>query len=161
MIYSFSEQVIMSVKFIVLGMFAGIMLDASYIWNFKKKIPNIIVQLLFWVIMTFIICRAVLVISSGYLPIYTFLFFLIGYSIYYYFLKKSYCKLLKDIKTGYHRNSKKIYNVIFPYQFFRFIFKFLKKIFLRFMKLFKRKKKEKSQNKDETNEKFENDIIID
>ena len=113
LIYTFYEQVIMSVKFILLGTFAGIMIDTSYELNFKRKIPNIIVQLVFWIIMTYVICQAVIVISNGYIPVYTFMFFIIGYAIYYYFLKKSYCLLLRNIKKYIYNKIKKFFKSIF------------------------------------------------
>lgn len=128
MIYSFTEQVIMSVKFMMIGMFVGIMMDTAYILNFKKKLPNIIVQLGFWVIMTIIICTVMLRISDGYIPLYTFLFFIIGYSIYYYFFKKSYIKTLNKIKNIYNKNYRKALDVIFPREIFRFFGRLVKKI---------------------------------
>ncbi|HHU56582.1 MAG TPA: hypothetical protein GXZ48_07910, partial [Acholeplasmataceae bacterium] len=90
MIYTFFEQLTIAVKFILLGLFLSIMLDVLFVFNFKKKVLNIITQIIFWIILSYIICNAVLVISKGYLPIYTFLFFLLGYFIYIKLLKKDF-----------------------------------------------------------------------
>ena len=153
LIYTFYEQVIMSVKFILLGTFAGIMIDTSYELNFKRKIPNIIVQLVFWIIMTYVICQAVIVISNGYIPVYTFMYFIIGYAIYYYFLKKSYCLLLRNIKKFYYRNYQRATAIIFPKQVTKLMLRLMKYIYNKikkfFKSIFKRKKKQEENSQNE------------
>ncbi|HEY8444935.1 MAG TPA: spore cortex biosynthesis protein YabQ [Bacilli bacterium] len=153
MIYPFFKQLEMAIKFILLGLFISIFLDVIAVFNFKKKIPQMIIQILFWIGMTFIICNAVLVISKGYLPIYTFLFFLLGYFLYILFLKKQFIKTLENIISFLRKNKEKILMYFFPLEVYKFIKKLIKsvckkikkiynKLITKIKSLFKSKKKE-------------------
>lgn len=167
MIYSFSEQVIISIKFIVLGLYIGIMMDTAYILNVSKKILNILIQILYWIVITYVSLKSVLSISNGYIPVYTFMFFIFGYAIYYYFLKKAYIKSLNDIKNKYTKNHRKIVGIVFPREVTRFIkrltMRVLRKINKRLKKIFIRKRKKKVEeieNDGESISDSEIDMII-
>ncbi len=107
----------------------SIMIDICASITIKNKFINWIIQILFWLLNVFIVLKVVLSISSGYLPIYSFLFFIGGYLIYIYFIKKSFLKMIKNVKTGYRKSKKSIMAVILPITFAKKIFSIFKKIF--------------------------------
>lgn len=105
MIYTFKEQLLMIIYFMIVGMFLGVMFDLINLFFCEKKVLNYIIQITLWGIVTIICVISVDKISNGYLPLYVILFFIIGYIIYYYLLKKQFerrinniCKYKKDIK---------------------------------------------------------------
>lgn len=128
MIYTFFEQLQMAIKFVLLGIFLCIMLDFIAIYNFKKKVFNIIIQILFWLAMTYLICHAVLKISKGYLPLYTFLFFLLGYFLYVKFLKRDFINTLLKTKSIIKKNKQKILMFFYSHE----VITAIKKIFKMF-----------------------------
>lgn len=107
MIYSFKDQLLMIIYFIIVGMFIGIMFDTINLFFNKNKIINYIFQILCWLIVTIVCVISVDRISDGYLPIYIFFFFIIGYFIYSYLFKCRYKKRILDIKK-YQDKIKKI-----------------------------------------------------
>jgi hypothetical protein len=132
--YTFFEQLTMVIQFTILGVFTSIMIDVCTLINFKNKIITYLLQIGFWIGITYIVTRAVLVISSGYLPIYTFLFFVCGYFIYKYLLKKEFLKGINKIIKISNNNKRRIITTLIPIEFF----KVLKKSLQRILKLFKR-----------------------
>ena len=107
MIYSFKDQLLMIIYFIIVGMFIGIMFDTINLFFNKNKIINYIFQILCWLIVTIVCVISVDRISDGYLPIYIFFFFIIGYFIYSYLFKCRYKKRILYIKK-YQEKIKKI-----------------------------------------------------
>ena len=144
MIYTFSEQLIMIIYFIILGMFISIMFDTIQTMFNKIKFTNYVLQFLSWVFVSFICIESVDRISDGYVPIYIFLFFLIGYYIYNKFLSKNYIKIILKIKD----NKQNILLAIFPITLYNYIIKNIKKI---------RNRKNKNEENNSTN----NDTISD
>ncbi len=142
MIYTFQEQLIMSIKFIILGMFMSIMLDTIHTFFKKIKIINYILQFLSWVIISIICIKSIDRISGGYIPIYIFLFFVIGYVIYHYFMSKQYIKVLLKIKENRHN----LFLALFPVTLYNNIIKIIKKI-----RKNKGKKNEESNSIDSVN----------
>lgn len=117
MIYSFTEQLLMIFHFLILGMFLSIMFDTiNSIFN-KIKIINYILQFISWMIINIICIRSIDRISQGYIPIYIFLFFVIGYLIYHYFFSKRYLKTL----LIFMKNKKNILLAIFPITLYNYI----------------------------------------
>ena len=117
MIYSFTEQLLMIFHFLILGMFLSIMFDTiNSIFN-KIKIINYILQFISWMIINIICIRSIDRISQGYIPIYIFLFFVIGYLIYHYFFSKRYLKTL----LIFIKNKKNILLAIFPITLYNYI----------------------------------------
>ena len=99
MIYTFNEQLVMIIYFIILGIFISIMFDTINIIFNKIKIVNYILQFISWMIITFICIKYIDKISNGYIPIHIPLFFLLSYFFYRKFLSDYYTKtLLKLIK---------------------------------------------------------------
>lgn len=124
MIYTFQEQLIMSIKFIILGMFMSIMLDTIHTLFKKIKITNYILQFITWIIVSIICIRSVDRISEGYIPIYIFLFFILGYIIYHYLMSKSYIKIILKIKENRHN----LLLALFPLTLYNSIIKIINKI---------------------------------
>lgn len=124
MIYSFTEQLLMIFHFLILGMFLSIMFDTiNSIFN-KIKIINYILQFISWMIINIICIRSIDRISQGYIPIYIFLFFVIGYLIYHYFFSKRYLKTL----LIFMKNKKNILLAIFPITLYNYIKKKIHKL---------------------------------
>lgn len=110
MIYTFQEQLIMIIYFVILGIFISIMFDTIQTFFNKIKIINYLLQFISWTIVNIICINAVNKISNGYVPIYIFLFFLLGYIIYNKLLSESYIKIILKIKE----NRQNILLAIFP-----------------------------------------------
>ena len=110
MIYSFKDQLLMIIYFIIVGMFIGIMFDTINLFFYKNKIINYIFQVLCWLVVTIICVISVDRISDGYLPVYIFFFFIIRYFIYSYIFKGRYKKRILYIK----KYKGKIKQIILP-----------------------------------------------
>ena len=100
----------MIIYFIIVGMFIGIMFDTINLFFYKNKIINYIFQVLCWLVVTIICVISVDRISDGYLPVYIFFFFIIGYFIYSYIFKGRYKKRILYIK----KYKGKIKQIILP-----------------------------------------------
>lgn len=124
MIYTFYEQLVMIIYFIILGMFMSIMLDTIHTLFNKIKITHYLLQIVLWIGLSIICIKSVDRISSGYIPIYIFLFFLIGYIVYNKLFSKRYIKIILKIKT-YKQN---IILAIFPITLYNYIIRNIKKI---------------------------------
>ena len=136
MIYTFYEQFIMSIYFIILGMFISIMFDLINTLFHKIKITNYICQFISWIGVTIICINSINKISYGYYPIYLILFFLVGYIIYNKFLSKRFIKIILKIKS-YRKN---IALALFPITLYNYIIRNIKKYISR------RKKKYEENN---------------
>ena len=92
MIYSFYEQLIMIIYFILYGIFLIISYDILnyYLAKIKSKYLYHAIEVAFWVIMIFISLIFMQRISKGYIPLYTFLFFIVGIIIYITFIQESF-----------------------------------------------------------------------
>lgn len=135
MIYTFYEQLVMIIYFIILGMFMSIMLDTIHTLFNKIRITHYLLQIITWVFISIVCIKSVDRISNGYIPIYIFMFFLIGYVIYHKFFSKRYIKIILKIKT-YKQN---IILAIFPITLYNYIIRNIKRIL-------KRKKKNEENN---------------
>jgi len=146
MIYTFDEQLIMIIYFIILGMFISIMLDTIHTIFNKIKVINYILQFISWTIVNIVCIKYLDKISNGYVPIYLFLFFIIGYFIYNKFLSKSYIKIILKIKES----RQNILLAIFPITLYNYIIRKTKV-------LIKNNNKNRKQ-KNEKNYNINNDI---
>ena len=135
MIYTFYEQLVMIIYFIILGMFMSIMLDTIHTLFNKIRITHYLLQIITWVLISIVCIKSVDRISNGYIPIYIFMFFLIGYVIYSKLFSKRYIKIILKIKT-YKQN---IILAIFPITLYNYIIRNIKRIM-------KRKKKNEENN---------------
>lgn len=117
MIYPFSEQIIMIINFLILGIFLSICLDTITILFSKNKIVHYLFQIISWIIVSIIGLRYVCKISEGYIPFYIILFFFIGYLMYVKICKKRYVKTLYYIL----KNRKEIKLALFPVQLYNII----------------------------------------
>lgn len=142
MMYTFFEQLQMAVYFIILGFFAAVMIDTCTYLSFKSKIVTYTVQIAFWVGITFIMMNAVMKISYGYIPIYTFLFFLIGFIIYKYLFRKEFLKTVNNLTRVNKEYRTKMLAIILPKELWAFIMKLLKGSLKRI--LIKKKKVDKT-----------------
>jgi len=145
MILTLYEQIVIIIKFIILGIFVSLMMDIIDVFNFRKKVRNIIIQFMYWALVTYTVCEAVLVISKGYLPLYTFLFFICGYLIYRKLLKKQFVLTLTKIKETTIKNKKHLFSFFYSRPVIIAIIKLARKIkfFVKKLlkKIFKRRKK--------------------
>lgn len=135
MIYTFYEQLVMIIYFIILGMFMSIMLDTIHTLFNKIRITHYLLQIITWILISIVCIKSVDRISNGYIPIYIFLFFLIGYIIYHKLLSERYIKIILKIKE-YKQN---IILAIFPITLYNYIIRNIKRIL-------KRKKKNEENN---------------
>lgn len=124
MIYTFSEQLIMTIYFIILSIFLAMSFDIINTIFDKIKILNYILQFVSWVIITIICIKYVDKVSNGYIPIHIFLFFIVGYILYSKFMKKSFIKTILKIKE----NKQYIFLAIFPITLYNYISKIIKKM---------------------------------
>lgn len=153
MTLSFYEQLVLIIYFTFFGMFLIISYDVLFFYFDKCKLKvylRHIIESLYWVIMIIISCFFMLRTSKGYLPLYTFLFYLTGIIIYLAFFKKSFLndyslfdKVISKIITKLFKFIKYIF---FPKEVYLVIKKIMKKIFFkvkkqfsRFIKIFKAK----------------------
>src|SRR5690554_6804306 len=136
MILTLYEQIVIIIKFIILGIFVSLMMDIIDVFNFRKKMLNIIIQIIYWILITYTVCEAVLVISRGYLPLYTFLFFICGYLIYHKLLKKQFVATLKEIKIFIIKNRKHLFSLLYSRPVIKVIIKIERKIILSVKKIF-------------------------
>ncbi len=124
MIYTFNEQIIMVIYFIILGMFLSIMFDTINVLFNKIKISNYLLQFLSWIVVTLISIKYIDKISNGYFPIYIILFFLVGYMIYRKLLSDHYIKMLSKIKE----HKRIITLAIFPITLYNYIINIIRKM---------------------------------
>lgn len=124
MIYTFSEQFIMTIYFIILSIFLAMSFDTINIIFIKIKLLNYILQFISWIIITIISVKYVDKVSNGYIPIHIFLFFIVGYILYSKFMKKYYIKTILKIKE----NKQYIFLAIFPITLYNYIIKVIKKM---------------------------------
>lgn len=139
--YTFFEQARMMIQFILLGMFMSIMIDVADFFRTKNKFSSSVVQLLFWFVMSLVVCKVVLVISKGFLPLYTFAFFFVGYLIYRFFLRKRFVHVLAKMKKKLRTSRKKVIAFILPVELTRKSIALLNKLWKKTIKLFLRKSK--------------------
>lgn len=145
MIYTFYEQLIMIIYFVILGMFMSIMLDTVHTLFNKIKITHYLVQMVVWILISIVCIKSVDRISNGYIPIYIFLFFLIGYIIYHKLLSERYIKIILKIKE-YKQN---IILAIFPITLYNYIIRNIKEI---------RNRKKKNEKNNSTITNSNNDV---
>lgn len=145
MIYTFYEQLIMIIYFIILGIFMSIMLDTIHTLFNKIKITHYLVQMVVWILISIVCIKSVDRISNGYIPIYIFLFFLIGYIIYHKLLSERYIKIILKIKE-YKQN---IILAIFPITLYNYIIRNIKEI---------RNRKKKNEKNNSTTTNSNNDV---
>ncbi len=122
--YTFYEQTLFMIQFILLGMFISIASDTIVVLFSSNRWYEILIKILLWTGLVYLSCVYVMHISDGYLPFYFFLFFLVGYILYTKFLRKEYLKSWTKIK-GY---KGKIWEILFPVTIFSFFKKQFKKI---------------------------------
>ena len=144
MIYTVKEQAILMLYSVILGAGIAIIYDVFCFYTERlKKWFRYIVELLLWLFLTFIASRYMLINSKGYLPIYTFGFFIIGIVLYYMFLAKDFKirfrKLNEYLYKLYKRIRRTVFIIIIPKEVFTYLYYKIKR-------LFKRKRK---KNKEE------------
>lgn len=122
MIYTFSEQFIMTIYFIILSIFLAMSFDVINTIFYKIKILNYILQFISWTVITIICIKYVDKVSNGYIPMHIFLFFIVGYILYSKFIKKSFIKTILKIKE----NKQYIFLAIFPITLYNYISKIKK-----------------------------------
>lgn len=130
-----------------MGMFISIVLDTIHTFFSKIKIINYMIQIIIWCIMTMICIKLINRISNGYFPLYTILFFIVGYIVYLKFLSKQYIKILLKIR----KFKRVILLALFPITLYNYIIKNTKKY---------TKEKEKNNEKDTINNNTINDDSI-
>lgn len=133
MIYTFKEQLLIIIYFIIIGMFIGIMFDIINCL-FDNNTINFIIQCILWIVVTIICILVVDNICMGYLPFYFLVFFILGYFLYYLFLKIRFMNKLMSFKK--YQNI--ILNWLFPID----IIIYFKKLIKNIKKLIKNKKKD-------------------
>lgn len=132
---SFKEQVILIIYFLIFGMFLGAMFDILHYFLGKLKLKLIIsyiIEFIYWIGLVITSCLYMLKVSEGYLTIYAFFFFFIGFLIYLYLLREDFKKNLDlfvlFVVRVYKKSKKTIIFLIYPKEVFVFIFKIIRKI---------------------------------
>ena len=106
----------------------SIMIDLADLLRIRNKVITSLLQLFFWFSISIVVCKVVIVISKGFLPLYTFGFFLIGYIIYRFCLRKRFVRVIEIIRKKLQKTKSRVIKIIFPVELFRNIKKVLKKI---------------------------------
>lgn len=117
MIYTFNEQVKMMIYFLTIGMFLGIMWDTIHTFFYKNRLNDYMIQFTCWCIVIVVVLKSIDSVSWGYITIYTFMFFIIGYYVYIRFLSSSFIKILLKIK----KYSKGFMLALFPISLYNYI----------------------------------------
>ena len=88
---SIIDQVIYSIYFALFGLFIGVYLDFTILLinNIKKKYLVYLIEAIAICLLGYISIEFIYINTSGYIPIYIFLFFLLGWFIYYRFIMKN------------------------------------------------------------------------
>lgn len=149
--YTFYEQLVMIIYFILYGMFLIISYDILNYYLNKlviRKLIYYLVEAIYWVVIIIISLLFMLRVTKGYIPLYTFLFFIVGIIIYLLYIQKSFLVDLKRFDLIFSKILVKIikviWNFIFPKEVFFSFKKLFKKIILKtknaFKKIFQKKK---------------------
>ncbi len=150
MMYTFYEQLVMIIYFILYGMFLIISYDILNYYLNKlviRKLIYYLVEAIYWVVIIIISLLFMLRVTKGYIPLYTFLFFIVGIIIYLLYIQKSFLVDLKRFDLIFSKILVKIikviWNFIFPKEVFFSFKKLFKKIILKtknaFKKIFQKK----------------------
>lgn len=126
------------IHFTILGVFLGIMFDLiTQTIKHLPKIINVIIEIIFWIVVIYASYKYVYNASKGYIPIYIFLFHILGLVLYFCFLSKSFIKNLtiihKKINKIWIKLRKTVIIIVIPKEIIKF-----------FKKVLRRKKDEKS-----------------
>lgn len=133
MIYTFFDQCKMMLYFLIIGIFLGIMWDIIHILFSKNIISDYLIQFACWLVVILVILKSIDSVSWGYISIYTFMFFIIGYYVYIKLLSGYNRKVLQIIKE----KSKGFLLALFPVSLYNYIIR---------IKVKKRKNKNEKDN---------------
>jgi spore cortex biosynthesis protein YabQ len=151
---------------IFVGIYLGVTYDLIYYFVLMhlKKIQKAILDVLYFIIQSFIVFRVMFKISNGIIPIYCYGLFIIGFIIYHYKAKKYYEERIEPLKRGTTKTYKKLLKIgyflcieplVNTYTIMKYIgngvLKYAKKVVKALRIKFKRKKKNKNKNKDTDN----------
>lgn len=123
MIYTFFDQCKMMLYFLIIGMFLGIMWDIIHILFSKNIISDYLIQFACWLVVILVILKSIDSVSWGYISIYTFMFFIIGYYVYIKLLSGYNRKVLQIIKE----KSKGFLLALFPVSLYNYIIRIIVK----------------------------------
>lgn len=140
--YTIVEQIAIIIYFLIFGIFSVTMYKMfGYFLNKLrvKKILAYILEIIFWIFLTFISCKYLLATVSGYLPFYGIVFYIGGIVIYFYLLDK---KMYKDLDFFSLVFGKIFREILYSKEVIGLIKKVIKKVKIR------RNKNEKSGSLD-------------
>ena len=123
MIYTFFDQCKMMLYFLIIGIFLGIMWDIIHILFSKNIISDYLIQFSCWLVVILVILKSIDSVSWGYISIYTFMFFIIGYYVYIKLLSGYNRKVLQIIKE----KSKGFLLALFPVSLYNYIIRIIVK----------------------------------
>ena len=123
MIYTFFDQCKMMLYFLIIGIFLGIMWDIIHILFSKNIISDYLIQFACWLVVILVILKSIDSVSWGYISIYTFMFFIIGYYVYIKLLSGYNRKVLQIIKE----KSKGFLLALFPVSLYNYIIRIIVK----------------------------------
>ena len=141
----------MIIYFILYGIFLIISYDILnyYLAKIKSKYLYHAIEVAFWVIMIFISLIFMQRISKGYIPLYTFLFFIVGIIIYITFIQESFIQDLTRfdliISKILVKIIKVLWYIIFPIEVLKKTSQIFTKVVKKFVrsikKIFKKRPK--------------------
>ena len=99
------------------------MWDIIHILFNKNIISNYLIQFSCWLVVILVILKSIDSVSWGYISVYTFMFFIIGYYIYIKLLSGYNRKVLKKIKG----KSKGVLLALFPVSLYNYIIRIIAK----------------------------------
>lgn len=138
--YTISEQIEIIVYFLIFGIFSVTMyrIFCYYLKRLKiKKVLSFVFEFIFWIFLTLISCKYLLISVSGYLPLYGIVFYIGGIVIYFYLLDK---KMYENLDIFSLYMGKIILEFFYSKELIGLIKKAIKKVKIR------RKKNEKSSS---------------
>lgn len=138
--YTIGEQIEIIVYFLIFGIFSVTMyrIFCYYLKRLKiKKVLSFVFEFIFWIFLTLISCKYLLISVSGYLPLYGIVFYIGGIVIYFYLLDK---KMYENLDIFSLYMGKIILEFFYSKEIIGLIKKVIKKVKIR------RKKNEKSSS---------------
>lgn len=116
------EQLKIIFLYILLGLFVSSTFDSfSFLVQSFKQIFKYILELIYWLLVTYISVSFIIKNTAHYVTLYSILFFIIGVFIYYCLISKHYLKHLNILKSSGKKMILFLYPLLFPLELVKFL----------------------------------------
>ncbi len=114
------EQLKIIFLYILLGLFVSTTFDSfSFLVKGIKLIFKYILELIYWILVTYISVSFIIKNTAHYITLYSILFFIIGVFIYYCLISKHYLKHLNILKSSGKKIVLFLYPILFPLEIWK------------------------------------------